>query len=317
MIAKPVAIPGIWGASRARPPDSRVNTSSGHSRLIRIALGRCSGSVVVALALDSSRAIGGLAWARRPSRRPMTAATSHQPTETGRSRLFEPALAARSTVTAASAVAVAALSRTVALRKSTNRTELQQRLEQPAHSGRAVDGQIGLTGELRRSFVGADGDTQSGGELARLCKRPQAPEGVQVGRVVTDVERRAHLLCAQQPGDPEALVEGHGGTHLEHLPPPVHDQALFLGLPGDLLDGPCGGLLVRGSPPVERGDRLLVLAAHTDALQLGGVDPFRELAHPSRPLGELGVDLGPGGAGAQQLAAVVADVGDRADGDDL
>ena len=46
MIAKPAAMPGICGARKARPPASSVNSASGHSRLSRIALGWCSGSVV-------------------------------------------------------------------------------------------------------------------------------------------------------------------------------------------------------------------------------------------------------------------------------
>ena len=68
---------------------------------------------------------------------------------------------------------------------------------------------------------------------------------------------------------------------------------------------------------MKRGDRVLVLAAHADPLVLGGVDARGELAHALGPGGELGVDLGAGRPGAQQLAAVVADVGDRADRDDL
>ncbi len=42
-----------------------------------------------------------------------------------------------------------------------------------------------------------------------------------------------------------------------------------------------------------------------------------ERAHARRPGREVGVELGPGRAGQQQLAAVVADVGDRPDRDDL
>src|SRR5271167_513990 len=162
MIANPAAMPGTCGARKASPPAASVNTNSGQSRLTRIALGWCSGRVVLALAFASRRAIGGLVSARLPKRRPITAAITHQPSATG-TTCFSPCSAAASTVTAASAVAAPALSRTVVLRKSTNRTvqrRLEKRLEQFPHAARAVDRQIGLTRELRRRFVGADGHAQ-------------------------------------------------------------------------------------------------------------------------------------------------------------
>lgn len=61
--------------------------------------------------------------------------------------------AAASTVTVASAVAAAALNMTVALRKSTKRTALQERLEQLAHAPRAIDREVRLAGKLRGRFV--------------------------------------------------------------------------------------------------------------------------------------------------------------------
>ena len=68
---------------------------------------------------------------------------------------------------------------------------------------------------------------------------------------------------------------------------------------------------------MKRGDRVLVLAAHADPLVLGGVGVRGEPAHALGPGGDLGVDLGPGRPGAQELAAVIADVSNRADRDDL
>ena len=68
---------------------------------------------------------------------------------------------------------------------------------------------------------------------------------------------------------------------------------------------------------MECGNRVLVLAAHAQALVLGGIGARSKLAYALGPGGELGVDLGPGRPGPQQLAAVVADVGDRPDRDDL
>src|SRR5262249_3024413 len=135
MIAKPVAMPGTWGARNASPPAASVNSRSGHRRLGGRAPGGGSGGGGRALALSRGRAIGGLVSARRPRRRPITAAISHQPTAIATSP-FSEFPAAASTVTVASAVAAAALSRTVVLRKSTNRTRLlQERSEQFAHAG--------------------------------------------------------------------------------------------------------------------------------------------------------------------------------------
>ena len=65
------------------------------------------------------------------------------------------------------------------------------------------------------------------------------------------------------------------------------------------------------------GDRFLVLGAHAQPLVRGRVDARRELAHALRPRGQLVVDLDARRSGPQQFAAVVADVGDRADCDDL
>ncbi len=112
------------------------------------------------------------------------------PRAIGASRWSEPCAAAR-TVTAASAVAAPALSRTVVLRKSTNRTcyRLQQRLEQTAHAGRAVDHEIGLGRQLRGSFVGADRHADRGGQGSLADERAQAAKGIQVGRVVADIQR--------------------------------------------------------------------------------------------------------------------------------
>jgi hypothetical protein len=86
---------------------------------------------------------------------------------------------------------------------------------------------------------------------------------------------------------------------------------------GDLLHGGLRGGLVGGAAPVKGSDRLLVLGAHAQTLVLGGVDAGGEGAHALAPSGKLGVELGAGGAGAQQLAAVVAHVSDRPDRDDL
>src|SRR6185437_5818578 len=260
MIAKPAAMPGICGARKASPPASSVNTSRGHSRLSRIALGCCSGSEVLACAVASSRAIGGLVAARRPSRIPTTVATSHQPAETNTS-VWSALDAPASTVTTASAVAAAALSSTVVLRKSTKRTPLQERLEQPPHAPRPVHRQVRLGGELGRGLVRGHGDAESRLELPFLGEPAQGSERIEVGGVVPDVDGRGDVLVAKQRGHAEPLVEGDGRAHLQHLAPPVDREALAFGLLGDLAHGALRRLLVRRPAPVKCRDRILVLAA--------------------------------------------------------
>ena len=97
----------------------------------------------------------------------------------------------------------------------------------------------------------------------------------------------------------------------------MHRKALLLRLPGDLPDGLLGRLLVGRPAPVERSDRVLVLAANAQALMLARVHTVGELPHARGPRRELRIHLGARGARAQQLATVIADVGDRADRDDL
>src|SRR5271155_1018921 len=217
MIAKPAAMPGIWGARKARPPANSVNSKSAHSRLSRTAPGWCSGNVVVDLAPASSRAIGGVVSARRPRRRPISAASTPPPTAIAPTRASELCAAAR-TVTAASAVAAPALSRTVVLRKSTKRTcLLQQRLQQAAYAAGPIEDEIGLRRQLRGSFVGADRHTDRGSQDPFPDERAQPAEGIQVGAVVADIQRSGDVLTMQERGDTEALVELDGGTHLQHL----------------------------------------------------------------------------------------------------
>src|SRR4029077_2293740 len=274
MIAKPAAMPGIWGARKASAPDSSVNTASGHSRLTSTAAGWTSGSVLVARAPDSRRAIGGLVCARRPSPSPTRVAITHQPRSTATSTVREPEpVVEASSEMAASAVAAPALSSTVVLRKSTKRKTppLQQGLQQRPYAGRTVDGQVGLARQLGRYFVRADGDANGVRERARGDHLAQPAEGVEVGRVIPDIQGRLHDPAPEQRGDREALVEQHRGADLEHLAPPVHRQAFCLRAPGDLAHGLLGERLVGGPAPVKGGDRVLVLAAHADALVLGRV----------------------------------------------
>jgi hypothetical protein len=122
MSEKPAAIAGTCGVTNATAPDPIIATISGQSRLSRTVPGRCwSGSVVVARAPASSRAIGGVVSARRPSTIPITAATDHHAAQNTSSPVSS-SPAAPAIATAASAVAAAAHDSTVVLRKSTKRT---------------------------------------------------------------------------------------------------------------------------------------------------------------------------------------------------
>ena len=141
-------------------------------------------------------------------------------------------------------------------------------------------------------------------------------KGVEIGAVVPNVQRRAGVGSAPQRRDAEALVERDRRAHLEHLASPVNGEALVLRARGDLRDGRGSGLLVGRAAPMESRDRVLVLTAHAQPLALGRQRARREIAHAGRPLAQLGHDLGSARSGAQQLAAVTADVGDRADRDD-
>ncbi len=226
-------------------------------------------------------------------------------------------------MTSASAVAVPAESRTVVLRKSVKRTGLRARPPgaRARRRGRPVSRSASPSSSGGASSE-PTADAHGVGERAGALQRAQRAEGVEVGDVVADVHRAGERLlprgvAVQEGGDALALVEGDRGAHLEHLAAPVHGEALGLRARGELADGGRGGLLVGDAAPVEGGDRPLVLGAHAQALQLGGVRAGGERAYALAPLRERGVELGACGARAQQLAAVGADVRERADRHDL
>src|SRR3954468_7058823 len=184
MIAKPVAMPVTCGTITARPPATTMLTSSGHRRLISTEPGRCSGSIVAFLASARTRAIGGVALARRPSSVPIAAAATHQPAQTITSTSSLDWLAAR-TVMTPSVVAAPALSITVDRRKSTKRKVASggQRREQGAHAGRAVDEHVRALGECRRCLVGGDADAEHGPQGTLVTERAQRGERVEIGEV--------------------------------------------------------------------------------------------------------------------------------------
>src|ERR1700742_4622083 len=105
------------------------------------------------------------------------------------------------TVSAASSVAEAALSRTVALRKSPKRKSVQERGQQDADAVGAVDHRVRLLLERRGTFVGAHAHAQGVVELAQLLQLGQPAERVEVGRIVADVDRRGEVRIAQQADD--------------------------------------------------------------------------------------------------------------------
>src|SRR5215212_5933391 len=169
MIANPAATAATDGKKSPAIAAPSVENSKGQSRLISVTPGRSSGSDICIRASASSRAIGGEAALRRPIHAPSSAATAHQPTATS---ISDPVGSpdAFATVSAASSVAEPALSSTVALRKSTNRTGRsdQQRAQQLAHAVRAVDHHVRFALELRRALFRAHPDLQRLAEGAAI-----------------------------------------------------------------------------------------------------------------------------------------------------
>ena len=322
MIAKPAAMPGICGARKARPPASSVNSSSGHRRLSRIALGMVLGQRGARLGARRAGARSA-GWSRRAGRGAGRSAR-RPPTSRRRSAASvcsELGAGGEHGDDAPSAVAAPALSSTVVLRKSTKRTRVYSSASSsPRTPLGAVDRQVGLARQLGRRFVGADRHAERALAASPDCdERAQAAEGVEVGGVVADVQRRASTGAPRSSvGDAEALVERDRRAHLEHLAAPVHGEALAPRRARRSPAPPRSAASSSGAPRQWKAAIASLSSLRTrSALVLGRVGARGELAHARRPRRELGVDLGAGRAGAQQLAAVVADVGDRADRDDL
>src|SRR5579884_1292816 len=315
MIAKPVATAGTCGSTNASAPAPSVESSSGHRRLSTVRPGLISGRVGRIRALDRRFAIGGEVSPRRPSQTPITAAIAHQPAPSGTTRP-SPLSAAPATVTAASALAAAALIRTVVRRKSEKRTLLRdQGREQVADAVGPLDGDVSLLHDLRGPLLGGHADANGGLKPAVARHLHQAAERVEIGGVVADIERDVDVRVLEQRRDPGALVDLHGWAHLEHLAAPVSAQPGVLGAGGDRIDGGTRSLLIGRAAPVEGDDRALVLDPHATAAQVGGVGLAAELVDAPRPVLEVGIEDRLGPAGAQQLGSVRADVGDGADRD--
>ena len=163
--------------------------------------------------------------------------------------------------------------------------DLQQRLEQAAHAIRAIDRKVGLRGQLGRRLVGADRHRRRRSPARPRSTAARAARGRRRGRWCRRRRTRAASTAAPSSSavTPSPLSSATGAD-LEHLAPPVHDEALALGLRGDLRDRGCGGILVGGATPMEGGDRLLVLAAHAQSLALARHRPLRTRARaPSTP----------------------------------
>ena len=232
MIAKPAAMPGIWGARKARPPAEQREQQQRPQAVEQDRAGTVLGQRRAGLgageqARDRRVGLGAPAQAQADQRR------EHPPAHRERhQRVLRPWSAAASTVTAASAVAAPALSRTVVLRKSTNRTvqrRLQQRLEQFPHAARAVDRQVGLARELGGRFVGADGHAQRARQHLGL-RRARAVRGRRRGRWCrrrrTARPRRA--LRAAACAMPRPLSRATGGRTSSTLRPQCDREALLL-----------------------------------------------------------------------------------------
>ena len=252
--------------------------------------------------------------ARRPSHRPISAATTHQPTADGITSASSRSAAA-SQRHRRQRVAAPALSRTVVRRKSANRTSssaTSARSSSRTPLG-AVDDDVGLLGELRA------GPRRSGRRRGRACSSsPSSParrgRGTRRGRSCRR-RRRARRRGRRRAGSatiPTPLSIRTGGRISSTLRPQWVAKPASSALLGDRVDRRARGLLVGRAAPVERDDRPLVLEPHAQPPQLA-CRLAAELLHAARPGRQLGVELGLDPAGPQQLGAVRAEVGDRAD----
>src|SRR5680860_279755 len=239
---------GTWGTRKATAPQASVNNPSGHSRLKITLPTSTSGSVFVARAPVSSRAIPAVAASRRPRSSPPAAAIVHQPRATPIATLSSSCVAL-AIATTASAVPAPANSRTATRRKSVKRTAgwlgaLGQNGEHLCEAAHALDCQVRAVDDGGGPLAGAD--AHADGELERPFGHEgvEGVEGVEVGHVVAAVERDAHLRALDQGAHRLPLVNGHGRADLEHLAAPVDAQPGGLRLLGHALEHGLGGLLV-------------------------------------------------------------------------
>src|SRR4051794_26339106 len=134
---------GTCGTKNPIPPAPTARTASGQSRLKSTAPGSSSGSEELLLAAESSPAIPGVGFRRRPSHSPAIVASSHHPTATS-ANVVSASRAAPTIETAASAVAAPPKSRTETLRNSRKRNlDLRQRRQHADESRHAVHHQVG------------------------------------------------------------------------------------------------------------------------------------------------------------------------------
>ena len=122
-------------------------------------------------------------------------------------------------------------------------------------------------------------------------------------------------MIAQQAPHGRVLADRDGRAQLEDAAALVDHEPRLAGALGDLARERLGAHLVVGAAPVQRDDRALVLAQQPGLAQAVGADAVRDAAHAAGPALGLGIDRRGAGAAQQQLGAVVAGVGDRADAD--
>jgi hypothetical protein len=210
---------------------------------------------------------------------------------------------APATVTAARALAAAALIRTVVRRKSV----------QVAHPARALHNQIGFVHDLLRAILGLHPNPDGHPDPPLGGQPDYGSEGVEVGDVISRVHDGVDARPLEQSGHARPLVELDRGPDLQHLASPVGAETCCLGTRGNGIDGGSRRLLVRRSPPVEGQDRTLVLEPDATPAHVGRVDLARELVDPAAPILQPGVELGFRPPRPQQLRPVAAQVGDAAD----
>ena len=228
----------------------------------------------------------------------------------------------RATVMTASVVAAPALRRTVVLSRSTNRTRREPtrraRSAGCGHPAARRRARRPASSSAARRLVGAHADAQRAPSAPSATSSRSASKASRSVRVVADVERRVEVASVEQRAHAAALVELDRRADLEHLAPPVGDEA--------------------GRPRrARRSSRTAASAASSSGAPRQWKAPMTSLssARTRRRWSSLRPRLGrrtraraapaPAtswssstsvAAAAQELGAVVADVGDRAERDD-
>ena len=320
-IAKPAAIAGdLRREEREADPEHRRQRERPQpvdEDPARVLLRERRGGARAARAAARS---AGSSRARRPSQVPTATARTHQPATTNTSSESASAPAA-STVTTASAVAAPALRITVALRKSTKRTA----------GGYSSASSSCRTPAVPSTSVSAASSSSRGVSSERTPTHaavPSLPCSTSVAQAVerVDVGRGRRPRTPRPSGRasrsrrrmPRPLSMSTAGRTSSTLRPQCVRRPAASARSATLAHGP-----LRGRPrPARRASGTPRSARLSSARtrRRRSSSPYGVVGEPPDaplPGRDLAIELDLGPARAQQLDAVVADVGDRPDGDDL